>query len=179
MTQKQWKERCGDVVSYQLGKPIPWEEYKKLPQHIQKTYIDDLIEKFHPTATDLSKVFGATATTVAKYLRNQFHIYFSPGRMMPKENITEFQRFLDQSDGDAEAEVQETLTVPPAATSDSMTGAFIRQEVERAKPGEMSMTEFSLTFNGKFDPNMIHNSIASMLPKGANVDIVIHCCVFA
>ena len=43
MTRKQWLERCGESVTYQLGKPMPWEEFKKMPVQIQKEYLLDRI----------------------------------------------------------------------------------------------------------------------------------------
>lgn len=155
MTQKQWKERCGSVMSYQLGRPMSWNQFKLLPQDIQKIYIDDLMEKFCPTATDISKVFGATAHTVTKYLGDRFGIKFSPGKKMPKDRADDFATFLYGTKTDDTPEE----TLPEVCV------------------GTMSMTEFSLSFSGKLDPRMIHNSITSMLPEGKNVKIEIRCSI--
>ena len=170
LTQKQWRERCGEVVSYQLGKPMEWEQFKQLPDGVQRIYIDRLMERFSPTATDLSKVFGATAQTIAKYLGNEFGIHFSPGKKMPKDSLPDFKLFLGESEQQEEAGEEE-----PANPQEEQQNT----EVPIPNKSNMAMTEFSLSFNGKFDPRMIHNSIASMLPEGANVQIEIRCSVLA
>ena len=169
LTPKQWRERCGDVVSYQLGKPMGWEQFKQLPKHIQKLYIDGLMEQFYPTATDLSKVFGATAQTIAKYLGKEFGIRFYPGKLMPKDRLSGFQLFL----GNAEQQ-EETVQQEPEPRQEELL-----IETQFTRESDMAMTEFSLSFDGMFDPRMIHNSIASMLPDGTNVQIEIHCTILA
>ena len=35
MTRKQWIERCGEVVTYELGKPMGWEAFKQMPVALQ------------------------------------------------------------------------------------------------------------------------------------------------
>ena len=42
---------------------------------------------------------------------------------------------------------------------------------------DMAMTEFTLSFSGNFNREMICNSLASMLPKGASVKLDIKCLV--
>lgn len=42
---------------------------------------------------------------------------------------------------------------------------------------DMVMTEFTLSFSGSFNREMICNSLASMLPKGAPVKLDIKCLV--
>lgn len=173
MTQKQWKERCGDVVSYQLGMPIEWSQFKLLPDDIQKIYLDGLIEKFHPTASDLSKVFGATATTVSGYLRRKFDIRFSPGKQMPKDRVADFKRFLS---GEPEDEDGEGMSPEAMQASDSSKIALgEKQNCTQIRNSNLSITEFSLSFSGNFDAKNIHNSIASIVPEGTDVEITIHC----
>ena len=53
MTQKQWKERCGPVVSFNFNKPMNWDTFKKLSTIVQTEYITNLQKKYGVTAVDL------------------------------------------------------------------------------------------------------------------------------
>ena len=56
------------------------------------------------------------------------------------------------------------------------TEAFIDLDNATQSP-DMAMTEFTLSFSGNFNREMICNSLASMLPKGAHVKLDIKCLV--
>lgn len=167
MTPKQWRERCGSVVTYQLNRPIPWTAFKEMPQDIQKSYIEKVMESYSPTATDLARLFGVTATTVTKYLGVCFGIKFSPGKKMPKDRIKEFDRFISQEEAAAEENVQDNAQVQQMVEPVNL----LRAE------SNMRMSEFSLVFDGEFNIESIHNSIVSMIPKGAMVRIEVKCAI--
>ena len=83
MTNKQWKERCGPVISYNPNKPMAWEDFKKLPTHIQAEYITNLQHKFGVTAVDLGKMFGVQPLTVRKHAdANNLGVEFPRGHAM-------------------------------------------------------------------------------------------------
>ena len=171
MTPKQWRERCGNVVSVKLAEPMTWNEYKGLSPDIQKEYVDGLMEKFHPTASDLGRVFGVTSQTVVRYL-NQLGYSFSPGKKMPKECIEAFRSFMDKNNPVVINEsVEDTSKEENTPTEISV----VKVPCVTMRDDGLKMTDFSLTFSGKYTPDMIHNSIAAMLPEGTQVQIEIRC----
>ena len=173
MTDKQWRERCGDIVEYQLAEPMAWNAFKALPPDIQKMYVDRIIEKYHATASDLSKVFGATSQTITKHLQ-QFGISFSPGKKMPKDLVDEFNAFLHKADRVDDVDEDGTSVIEIAKEQKLVPAVTPCVEMKRSG---MTMTDFSLSFYGKYTPEMIHNSIAAMLPEGSDVSIEIRCCI--
>ena len=165
MTKRQWIERCGEIVTYQLGKPMSWEDFKRIPAGLQKEYLLDLIHKYHTTASDLAKMFGITSNTVTKFCGNQeIGIEFSRGKRMPKDCRAEFEKFLygdnmkSQEQGSSSAHITQELRVDGTASN-------------------MSMTEFSLCFEGTIVPEMITNSIIAMLRPNSNVKLEVKCSV--
>ncbi len=95
MTRKQWLERCGETVTYQLGQPMPWDDFKKMPAAIQQEYLLDIIQKYSTTASDLARLFGIGASTVTKHCGAQeIGIKFSPGKKMPKDKREAFERLF-------------------------------------------------------------------------------------
>lgn len=171
LTHKQWLERCGKTVTYNFRKPIMWQDFCELPIHIQKEYLLNLIDEYQTTASDLAKMFGITPQTVTKHCgHEEIGIRFSPGKRMSKEKRKAFEEFCGV------VAPQEEVVVAKKEQEPVKTEAFIDLDNATQSP-DMAMTEFTLSFSGNFNREMICNSLASMLPKGAPVKLDIKCLV--
>lgn len=58
----------GDVKSYRLNDPMPWEEFKAIPEDIQTAYITALREKFNPPDSHIAEMMGVSAWTLSQRL---------------------------------------------------------------------------------------------------------------
>lgn len=180
MTRKQWLERCGEIMTYNMNKPMVWDEFIKLPTHIQKEYLTGLVEKYSATASDLGKMFGANPREVSSFCKqDEIGIHFSPGKRMNKEQREAFEAFLYQ---DKKEIVEDVSADNPIDVSKDVPMEDKREEscpvidIDNTKAsGDMAMTEFKLTFDGKFNRDMLYNSIISMIPKGTKVKMEIKC----
>lgn len=171
LTKKQWLERCGRTVTYNFKKPILWQDFCELPIHIQKEYLLNLIGEYQTTASDLAKMFGITPKTVTKHCEHEeIGIRFSPGKRMSKEKRRAFEEFCGV------VAPQEEVVVAKKEQEPAKTEAFTDMDNAKQSP-DMAMTEFTLSFSGSFNREMICNSLASMLPKGAPVKLDIKCLV--
>lgn len=167
MTKKQWRERCGEIVTYQLGKPMSWDEFRQIPVGLQKEYLLDLIHKYSTTAADLARMFGITSQTVTRFCGNQdIGIEFSRGKRMPKDRRIEFEKFLS---GGSDA-------IMPVA-SESNSPPVVQGMFSGGVASGMNMTEFSLCFEGTLIPEMITNSIVAMLRPDSSVKLEIRCSI--
>lgn len=171
MTKKQWEERCGEIVTYNLGEPMDWETFKQMPVTLQKEYLLSLIDRYSTTASDLARMFGITSQTVTRFCGNQdIGIEFCRGKRMTKDNRIAFEQFVsgvpDHSDHSA------------ASTPDSEDGQE-KPEIIMTRDSSMDMTEFSMCFEGVIKPEAISNSILSMLRPNSNVRLEIRCHVLS
>jgi len=174
MTHKQWLERCGETVTYNINKPIAWEEFCKLPIHIQKEYLLNLIKQYSTTASDLARMFGITAQTVSKHCSaDEIGIRFTPGKRMTKEARQAFDAFCGVANHE---EKQEPVVLKKK--EENTTVAEVCAKIEDAPPSkDMSMTEFTLSFAGNFSRDMLCNSLLAMLPKGVPVKMDVKCSI--
>lgn len=174
MTHKQWLERCGETVTYNFNKPIAWQEFCKLPIHIQKEYLLNLIQQYSTTASDLAKMFGITPQTVTKHCSaDEIGIRFTPGKRMTKENRQAFDVFCGVVE---HKEKCEPVAVKKAVAD--TTAAEVCAKIEDAVPSkDMAMTEFTLSFAGNFSRDMLCNSLLAMLPKGVPVKMDVKCSI--
>lgn len=163
MTRKQWEKRCGEVATYQMMTPLAWAEFKDYPANIKREYINGLIQRFSVTATDLAAMFGVTSATVLKVCGEEdVGITFHRGKRMNAEQRMKFDEFLESGETNEES---------PAPDVDVLG----QNDVHSDTDADMSMSAFSLRFDGKFDREMVYNSMAFMLPLGTNVRLEIRC----
>ena len=160
LTERQWKARSGEIMEYKLSSPVPWAEFKRYPRDIQEMYIQNMVEKYHVTASDLGRLFGCHYATISRFCQKQgLHVPFAVGRRMSAEEKAAFEKLFTQ----VAAPAQETaeLECPDV------------EELDKVPP--MSMRSFSVHFDGPFDPTMVLNSLSSILHDGERVSIYITC----
>lgn len=200
LTKKQWKERCGTVVSCNLKKPMLWKEFCGLSTSLQRTYLANLIQQYHTTASDLAKMFGVHPQTVVSRCKMPgINIQFGVGQRMSAVQREAFSEFCNQDD---ETVVLEKTVEDYTKTTESLPEennelcSDANREVSRPSDNNsqflkevheqlcqatvspnMSMEEFSLSFQGIFDVNMVMNSLRSMIPDNTPVKIDIKCVI--
>ena len=54
----------GDVKTFNLSRPMKWDEFRSMPNDLQAAYIKALREKFNVTNVALTKMFGVSKQTV-------------------------------------------------------------------------------------------------------------------
>ena len=175
LTHRQWKERCGAVVSYNFGSPMNWEDFKQMPERIQAEYITNLQKKYNATATDLAKMFGVKPLTVTRHvISKNLSITFHRGKSMTASQKNEWLKFLNPECSHVD-EVCETVVGNPETSSvvDELAEG-LNENVERVR--EMNMRKISLMFDGAINIDAIANSLKLIIGTQANgsVEIVCH-----
>ena len=161
MTRSQWKRKCGEVMTYNLGQPMEWKAFKALPERIQKEYLSKLIDTYKASATDLARMFHVTSQTVINFCaKESIGINFPRGGRKSKEIKDAFDKFLRDE------------VTSENITSETAENDPVNVPVAEEQP-TMALRELSVSLSGKFNQEMIYNSICSMVPKGTivNVDI--------
>lgn len=166
LTNKQWKERNGEVMSYNLSKPIEWGEFKALPNEIQEEYLVGLQKKYSVTATDIAKMFGVKPLTVTRHVAaKELNVSFHRGRSMSVEQRTEFAKFLSRDAAREDESVTEAANEITSDESATVEGSDV----------SMKMNGVSLSFSRKIDIDAIANSLRHILGTEAVGKIQIVC----
>lgn len=189
MTNKEWKERCGQVMSYNIGKPMLWAEFCKLPKDLQEEYMKGLIDKFSANAKTFAEMFGVSAPTVARYIKkNNLGIEFLKGRYPRGEKGDAFKRFMN---GDAAVEVGEVVLETSAETSitdpaEPVVANEFEEELVATEPAakmnnaevaipKTHLDSFIMNFSGEVNVDMVANSLRYILSGGGRAKIQIIC----
>lgn len=166
MTQKQWNERCGQVMSYNIGRPMAWAEFSQLPKDLKEEYMNNLIEKYNANARTIAEVFGVSVATVFRVVKTDgLNVTFLKGKHPTGEKYEAFRKFMDGESG-----LNEEVTV------DNIED--IEEHSEAVDPvGETQKTKldsFTMNFSGEINVDMLANSLRYILSgsKAAKIQII-------
>ena len=180
MTQRQWKQRNGEIVMINLNQPMDWGAFKGLPKHLQEEYLANLQERFHINCSSLSEMFNVHKQTIRNYCKSTgLGIDFPSGHRMNAEQLLTWQRFLNRES----AEEQETASRSQEPDDEDTTEAdkaCVESESDTSFKGKQgvsqtTMTSFTLCFQGKLDVNMISNSLLRIIGNESSGEIKIVC----
>ena len=181
MTQKQWKERNGPIMTYVMNEPIAWESFKQMPKDLQEQYIKNLIDKYNVSYTNLVELFQVCTTTIRRYFEKQgINPGFYAGHRMNAQQKEVWAEFLGIEESETvESEESETVESKEAVTDacdesieEPVDAEDTDEEIESVNT-EVSdtscvMGRFSVEFKGKIDVDMIANSLRMILGNNSN-----------
>ena len=75
MTRKELEAMNGEVVEYNLSKPMTWKEFKGLPVNLQEAYIYQLVRKYAISANSFSKMVGVASITMSRWGKENPKLY--------------------------------------------------------------------------------------------------------
>ena len=70
LSKKELKAMNGDVKSYNLNKPMTWEEFRRMPQDLQIMYIKKLRNEFGVPDSVLGKAMGVCRSSFSKAMKD-------------------------------------------------------------------------------------------------------------
>lgn len=70
LSKKELKAMNGDVKSYNLNKPMTWEEFRNMPQDLQIMYIKKLRNEFGVPDIVLSKAMGVCKSSFSRAMKD-------------------------------------------------------------------------------------------------------------
>lgn len=189
MTRKQWEERNGPVMSYNLSKPMKWGEFKKLPEDSQVSYLEGLVSKYGATSAWISQMMGVGFSTMSRYTnRPGFGFKFKMARRPTQEQKVAWDAFVAGETCDKEQTQIPADTAPEVVTgeesqenqpvpveSSSQSEAVMIAQSEKPHKLETKMNQFSITFSGELNVDIISNSLRQILGRGSNGTINIVC----
>ena len=167
MTQKQWNERCGQVMSYSIGKPMAWAEFTKLPKDLKEEYMNNLIEKYDANARTMAGVFGVSVATVFRVVKNDgLNVTFLKGKHPSGEKYEAFRRFMD-----GDVSVDECVDVEDVEVFEEVS-----EEVSSAEEiPKTKLDSFTMNFSGDINVDMLANSLRYILSGSKTAKIQIIC----
>ena len=158
MSRKEREAMNGDVRSYELGKPMGYEDFKAMPNDIQQMYLDKVVGMFPnvPNAM-IAEMFGVPSNTFSPFLkRNKLVVHRYDGW----RKIPEGEAFVAWACG-------EKPSVPVEEPMPVVDGDVIDDAVEPPVPSRAGVS------CDKIDINNIAVLLSSLAGTGAKLTIEI------
>lgn len=173
MTQKQWKERNGPIMTYVMNEPIAWESFKQMPKDLQEQYIKNLIDKYNVSYTNLVELFQVCTTTIRRYFEKQgINPGFYAGHRMNAQQKEVWAEFLGIEESETIESEEAVTDVCDESTEEPVDAEDTDDEIEVANPKVAKpscvMKRFSVEFKGPIDVDMIANSLRMILGDNSN-----------
>lgn len=186
MTKKQWKEKCGEMIQYNLTKPMTWKTFCAIPPEQQKEYLLNLINTYGASARDISRMMGVSPSNFSGYCsKSQFQIDFRSLRKGRKTGHDPLRPFIEKEEPcvvpepNTEEAVQEPvkeIKEEPAVISPQYEPEVVSTE-EKERQSGMALSHVQLSFRGPFDLDHVYNSLRCIILDGTPVELDI-CCRF-
>lgn len=160
MTAKQWRERCGKIVSINMNSAVSWDTFKELSKQTREEYIRGLMETYGANATSLAAMFNVRPLTVRRYITaRELDVAFQVGHSMNAQQKLAWEDFLNGGKSVAEPVREDSL----------------EQIVSSKQVDGMRMNRVSICFKGQIDVNAIANSLRNLLGDSAKGEVEIAC----
>ena len=182
MNRKELKAMNGECKSYRMNKPMQWNEFKKMPDDLQKEYIKTLRERFDVPVSILAEHMGIGSGTLNRYMRTLgLGIGAGRGKISQKWRCpNEFDKWWNgveddndsvkaTNDGENQTPVDDNTIDNPSNTSEIKPATFVGRSGRLklspqnpcGQPGIIIPKTGEMTFEGGCD--VILASIASIL----------------
>ena len=132
LTEKQRKEKNGEVKSYNITRPMPWREFKAMPEDLKREFFRNM-QSFGGTEW-LAEEMGASAQTIIAYAERVGAPFRRGGRNagMWQRKIMEWANAdaVDIHTADAQSEEHAANYAPPKADKPQMGVKLLHARLE-------------------------------------------------
>lgn len=184
MTKKQLKGLSGECMTYNLSKPMSWEEFKKMPEDLQAQYLRKLHDEHCADMIRAAEMFGIAQGSLANYIgRHGIRGVFPPcGGKRSAKREAKWQAFLNgEAAQQDEAQEQQPVTLdaaeqPAEAVQQPQKVEFAAQPEALNMPRQSRMkcqTTFTMHCTGSFDIYEFIMELGKFVEEGQPVDIML------
>ena len=129
LTDAQKKARNGKMSTYNLSKPMTYEQFKLMPRDLQREYLLKLRNDMHASTRVIAQMFGCSDETVRVVIRN---LGINTGGKKMYMNLDQLMRWNNWLSGDA-ANTPVAVTEPETETeAEAETISAAAEETEDA-----------------------------------------------
>ena len=161
LTAAQLKGRNGPVNTYNLEKPMTWEDFKAMPKDLQQSYIASLQGRFGVGTTTISKeLFGLSAVSLRQYMTRHGLTYDS-GFKGARPGI-HWDRWLTEIVTEAALDSDEDLPVAEGPMAAQEIGNTAKKNTDR-----FDLSHLIVEFTGDFDAENFLRYLSNFpMPQG-------------
>ena len=174
LTPAQLKRRNGPVSTYKLDAPMRWDDFKAMPEDLQKKYLTGLIETYHGTNEMLGDMFYVHPTHVGAVKKALGVISNNPHKLTGEKKAIRDQMWAAFCNGvvgggdavkETPREPEKVETLPVRRPDELEEVALTPVEPERKY---LELGRISAEFTGPFNLESLASWLAMLPVKGTD-----------
>ena len=130
LTDAQKKARNGKLSTYNLSKPMTYEQFKLMPRDLQREYLLKLRNDMHASTRVIAQMFGCSYETVRVVIRN---LGINTGGKKIYMNLDQLMRWNNWLSGDA-ANTPVAVTEPETEAEAETISAAAEETEDASAP---------------------------------------------
>lgn len=185
-------------MTYNLKKPMKWEDFSNMPKDLQEEYLQWVISEFSATANNLAEMFQVHPVTVRKYCsQNKLSLGFGRGKRMSPEQRERFNKFIngdkkaadvvqdepvveEKVDTVPEVEVAQEMPVeePVVSRIEQHAAAMVEPPESETQDIPVVLSSFDIDITGGFGQELamkLYTAASCVIPLGTKVRLRISC----
>lgn len=174
LTAAEIKKRSGEVSTYDMGVPMAWKTYKKMPDDLKRQYMNGLIDRYHPSGNQLAAMMGCTNVTIGVEIKRLGLKHKMPAQgQHVNQTAEEFAAWHVWTDGEAAAAT--VVSAPEEPEPEETPIAEPEQSgPKEAQESTMRLRMWDAEVCGEFNPGEFVGFLGAVLRSGDRVRIRIH-----
>ena len=174
LTPAQLKRRNGPVSTYKLDAPMRWNDFKEMPDDLQKKYLTNLVETYGATNEMLGDMFYVHPTHVGAVKKALGVVSHNPHRLIGEKKAIRDQMWAAFCNGvvgggdavkDTPKEPKKVETLPVRCPDELEEKALTPVEPERKY---LELGRISAEFTGPFNLESLASWLAMLPVKGTD-----------
>lgn len=174
LTPAQLKRRNGPVSTYKLDAPMRWDDFKAMPEDLQKKYLSNLVETYGATNEMLGDMFYVHPTHVGSVKKALGVVSHNPHRLIGEKKAIRDQMWAAFCNGvvgggdavkDTPKEPKKVETLPVRCPDELEEKALTPVEPERKY---LELGRISAEFTGPFNLESLASWLAMLPVKGTD-----------
>ena len=141
LTDAQKKARNGKMSTYNLSKPMTYEQFKLMPRDLQREYLLKLRNDMHASARVIAQMFGCSYETVRVVIRD---LGINTGGKKIYMNLDQLMRWNNWLSGDA-ANTPVAVTEPETETETETEAETISAAAEETEDASVPVNNDAST----------------------------------
>lgn len=180
LTPAQLKRRNGPVSTYKLDAPMRWEDFKAMPEDLQKKYLTNLVGTYGATNEMLGDMFYVHPTHVGSVKKALGVVSNNPHKLTGEKKAIRDQMWAAFCNGvvgggdavkETPREPEKIETLPVRRPDQLEEAAMAPVETIEFRETKLDLTEMSATFTGWFTADSFLNWITKLPIPEADVQI--------
>ena len=162
------------MSTYDMGVPMLWKTYKKMPDDLKRQYMDGLIDRYHPSGNQIAAMMGCSNVTIGVEIKRLGLKHKMPAQGQHVSQTAEECAAWNEWTGITAATVVSAPEEPEPEETPIAENEQSEAETADEQSSTMRLRSWDAEVCGEYRPGEFVGFLGAVLRPGDRVKIHIH-----